>query len=464
VGTTPGAGFGQALVRVGDLDGDGHDDFAASAPAATTPTVYLNSARNGSLLGTLQPTTAGEFGAVLASGGDVDGDGVDDLLIGSPTPIAGGSGGFVELVSLGTGTLLRTHAALDVAALAFLGDLDGDGRDDYAVGIPGSSAAGPGPGRVDLRSGASGALLRTLWGSFAYHRLGAAIAGVGDVDGDGVGDLLVGAPGEPIAAYTTGAAYLVSGASGARLLRLTRPGSYYAVAYGHSVAGMGDYDGDGTPDVAVMHSQSWAGGAVKNFGWVHVWSGSDGSLLETMSTTGNSGPLADAGDVNLDGVDDLLVASAVTAADQRSVLLLGAAPETRPYCSAKKSSGGCTPTRQWTGTPSLSIGAELEVRATQLPPRSATALLWSRTEADKPFAGGTLCIARPWVIALAGSSAGGPAGCSGSLAFQFTRAYLTGQGLAPGTDVLVQAWVRDPGYAPPDALALTGGLRFTLWP
>jgi hypothetical protein len=464
VATTPGDGFGLALARVGDLDGDGHDDLAVGVPTGAAPRVELISSASGSLQATLLPAVAGEFGALLASGGDADGDGVRDLLVGSPTPLAGGAGGFVEVVSLAGGTTLRTHVALDVAALAFLGDVDGDGRDDYALGIPGSTVAGPGPGRVEVVSGSSGAILRTLSGSFPYHRLGAALAAVGDIDGDGVGDLLVGAPGEPIAAYTTGAAYVVSGASGARLQRLVRPGAYYPVGYGSSLAGVEDYDGDGVPDLAVMHASSWAGGVIKNFGQVHVWSGSDGALLETMSIWGNYGPLATAGDVNLDGVQDLLVASAVTAQDQQSVLLLGQAPPPATFCSPKPTSWGCLPGWVWRGASSLSIGDELTVRAVDLRPGSVAGLLWSRAPDSAPFAGGTLCIAQPFVRAHVAGSGGGTGLCSGSLAFTFARPYLAANALTAGDEVFVQAWVRDAGYAPPDALAMTDGLRFTLWP
>ncbi len=457
-GLVPGTGFALALARLDDLDGDGHDDLAIASPLPSGPTVSLRSGLTGAVIGAVIPSVAGEFGRVLASGGDVDGDGVNDLLIASPSPWGGGPGGFVEVVSPMTGASLRVHASGQVEALVFLGDVDGDGADDYAVGAP--DTAGLGIGMVEVFSGAGGGLLHFFSGASIHHVFGAALAGVGDVDGDGAGDLLVGAPGEQVAPYTTGAAYLYSGASGALLRHQTSPGTGQ-VMFGKSLAGAGDYDGDGVSDLAVMHSHSWVGGAIKNVGTVYVFSGATGAELERMPTWGQRGPMVSAGDVNLDGIEDLLLASPATASGLSSMLMLGGAPLPAFYCQP---SGTCLAQMIWPRSSSLSIGEQLTVRARDLMGQSTAILFWGRSEASTPFSGGTLCVAAPQVRTPAMNTGGSSGSCDGTLTYTFTRGYLAAKGLSAGTDLFMQVWVRDAGAPPPDDIGMTGGLRCTLWP
>lgn len=457
-GLVSGTGFALALARLDDLDGDGHDDLAIASPLQSAPMVSLRSGLTGAVIGVVFPSVVGEFGRVLASGGDVDGDGVDDLLIASPSPWGGGPGGYVEVVSPMTGVSLRVHISGQAEALAFLGDVDGDGMDDYAVGAPDTASAAV--GMVHVFSGGSGGLLYSHSGVSNYHQFGAALAGIGDVDGDGAGDLLVGAPGEQVAPYTTGAAYLYSGASGALIRHQVAPG-IGQVMFGKSLAGAGDYDGDGVSDLAVMHSSSWVGGVVKNVGNVYVFSGATGAELERMSTWGQRGPMVNAGDVNLDGIEDLLLASPATAPGLSSILMLGAAPLPAFYCQR---SGTCLAQMIWPQSSSLSIGEEPTVRAQDLMGQSTGILFWGLGEASTPFSGGTLCVAAPQVRTPAVNTGGSPGSCDGTLTYTFTRGYLAAKGLAAGTDLFMQVWVRDAGAAPPDDIGMTGGLRCTLWP
>jgi hypothetical protein len=181
-------------------------------------------------------------------------------------------------------------------AAGFLGDVDGDGVGDYAVG---AFDAAPG-GETYVWSGRTGALLYTLFAERAADEFGADLGPVGDLDGDGHADFFVVAPQAPQDQYLTndGRVYLVSGATGT-VLRYFDGTNFEGIRY---ACGMGDVDGDGVPDVAAYSFV---------YGHAHGYSGATGALLWTVHQAVNevfSGPLAGVGDVNGDGVPDLCLA------------------------------------------------------------------------------------------------------------------------------------------------------------
>jgi hypothetical protein len=127
-------------------------------------------------------------------------------------------------------------------------DVNGDGVRDCAVGATQEgSLFGPGTGYVQLRSGATGGLLRTLNGSIVGDRYGSSLAGIPDVDGDGAGDILVGADQSILGG--SGYAKLHSGATGVQLHLMDGQGANER--YGLVVAWMGDRDADGKQEFAV---------------------------------------------------------------------------------------------------------------------------------------------------------------------------------------------------------------------
>lgn len=133
------------------------------------------------------------------------------------------------------------------SSVAALGDVDGDGQDDVLVGAPGHD---DGRGRAWCYSGADGSILWTLTGFDTTYAMGRAVANAGDIDGDGMNDALVGAPG-----YNNerGLIRVVSGATGViiRSLYNNSAGSAAGDDFGYAVASSGDVNGDGTPDVLI---------------------------------------------------------------------------------------------------------------------------------------------------------------------------------------------------------------------
>jgi hypothetical protein len=196
-------------------------------------------------------------------------------------------------------------------ALAPLGDLDGDGASDFAVGMPGSDLAGPGFGGAVAVSGADGHALFAVHGAVSGGMFGFALGGGGDVDGDGVPDLIVGAPYD---SNMTGSVYVFSGANQALLH--TFSGSQPYDQFGCSVASAGDVDADGHADILVGAIQYQPFGTSP--GYAEVYSGADGTRLYHWS---GSGPgmqifgraVAGAGDVDGDGRDDLIVSASSEA-------------------------------------------------------------------------------------------------------------------------------------------------------
>ena len=233
-------GFGFAVAGLGDVDGDGHADFAIGSPSLSGEgpgEVRVYSGLDGGLRLTLTGLSPGDgFGAAVANAGFVDGDDVADLIVGTST------GAYARVYSGATGALLHHFDGAAPgygASVSGFGDIDGDGADDVTIGAPTFDT-------VDVMSGATGQLLRrfeTLGGSF-----GAALAPLGDVDGDGKPDLLVGSPDDTLLDREgCGSALVISGNTGAHLYKFA--GNNPAEHAGAALASLGDTDGDGLPEL-----------------------------------------------------------------------------------------------------------------------------------------------------------------------------------------------------------------------
>ncbi len=332
-GDSAGSTYGQVVAVAGLINGDSVPDLLVSAPRADVPSgfqiltdagrVTLYNGSTGAVLRTFQgSSTSARFGDSIASNADVTGDGIPDILIGAPHWDKTGTTnneGYANLYNGATGTLLMHHEGLKDGDLfgwsvALLGDLTGDGRSEYAIGAPAEDFLQLFPflifneaaGSVTVYNGSTHAVLYKEFGQ-DFQSLGTALCAVGDTDGDGVRELLVGAPGDGASGSGVGAAYLYEGAAGT-LVRVY-PGVNAGERFGTWLCKAGDIDKDGLPDVAIGGTEA---GVPSGGGFVRVFDGGDGSLVKQHDFFTGSGVSQHASfdgglDVNDDGWPDLLV-------------------------------------------------------------------------------------------------------------------------------------------------------------
>ncbi len=265
--------------------------------------------------------------AVVTSA-DLDGDGQDDLVVAAPDHDGGGSASGSLWVHAGPltsglvsdGIALTGGAAGDAAGSSLAtADLDDDGQPDLVVGAPTASPGGAEEGQVHLILGpitaASelGASDTLVTASTADSALGCALA-TGDVDGDGVADLLIGSWGESGESSAGGGAWLVLGPITAASYDDSSADAIYtgpeASGYAGQAVATGDWDGDGTDDLAIAaaYADSYAGRVYATTSGSGAISLTDADALHTGEATGDfAGSSLSAGDLDGDGIEDLVV-------------------------------------------------------------------------------------------------------------------------------------------------------------
>jgi hypothetical protein len=257
------------------------------------------------------------YGHAVVLLGDVDGDGLGDYALGDPYDNTNGvDAGLVELRSGADHSLIDTvygGAAGDLFgwALAGPGDVDGDGVPDWAASSPratGSLGVIEG-GRVVLHSGATSTALFTWRGTHQGHKLGEQLFAIDDLDGDGLDDILYDR--NDVLGSTPGLASVRSSATGAVIHELF--GNVNGEFFAGVIAPAGDMNADGLADIAVT-ALRWMG--VYFDERCQVYSGDDGTLLhdfgDVVPQSGPSAawtgpPIAPLGDVDGDGYGDLAV-------------------------------------------------------------------------------------------------------------------------------------------------------------
>ena len=224
-------------------------------------------------------------GWAVAGGGDFDGDGTPDFAVGSPCARASGESqaGRVRVFSGADGRkLLSLKGSKQTqrlgAALQFIGDVDGDDRDDLAVGSSGFDVPKEGigetaaAGKLEVFSSIDGNAIEalTVLGESPQENRGESVLALGDVDDDEEPDFLVGGGGSKVDGDERGEAFAISGLDGTTAF--TSPGERKFDRWSSTMARTGDVDGDGTDDVMVGSGAADADG-VPDTGMVKIVSG-----------------------------------------------------------------------------------------------------------------------------------------------------------------------------------------------
>ncbi len=356
LGDQAGGFFGAAVASAGDVNGDGYADliigawhYDAGQSDESAAFVFHGSgagvadADASEAAAQIESDEAGNGFIAVAGAGDVNADGYDDVIVGLPnyggtgdagaamvfhgsasgipsgSPIAGGYASWIP------GDQSGGQVGASVAAA---GDVSGDGYADVIVGAPRYDDPAADAGVAYVLLGGAGGIPSGAPSGTAYARLavgdasgllGGAVAGAGDVDGDGYDDVIVGA--SYFGASDKGAAFvwrggnpgIVDGDPSTANPRLNSASPHFLGSFGTAVAGAGDVNGDGYSDVIVgapdyVGVEGWDGAAFVFLGGPEGLASVPATRFDPEQSHAEFGSnVAAAGDVNGDGYDDVIV-------------------------------------------------------------------------------------------------------------------------------------------------------------
>jgi hypothetical protein len=317
--------FGDMVAPAGDVNGDGYSDFMVAGEGFSSGTGRVYVYLGGKTLSTPDITLTGQsgahgnFGLAAAAVGDVNGDGYGDVVIGAKN-FSNNVG--IAYLYLGGPNGLPTAPSVpimapDGAASAFAisvagaGDVNGDGYGDVVIG---ANNVGGGVGKAYLYLGGAAGLATTPSTTFtnpvmATASFGYAVAGGADVNGDGYADIVVTAPGANNAYTFHGAGGTGPAASATQLL--TNPaGAGMGGFFGRAAADVGDVNGDGYGDVVITDDtyNNFQGRAYLYLGGTFgLGSASSPPIAGPDAADSFGAGVAGAGDIDRDGLADFIV-------------------------------------------------------------------------------------------------------------------------------------------------------------
>lgn len=347
-----------SLGSVADFNGDGLAETLVGSfgSASTFGQVKVYDGVAGSVPSTTASITfdglyaLGRLGTTVSSAGDVDGDGYADALFGAP--YFAGNSGYV-LLFYGSATGLETSSPVELngfggegyfgSALDDAGDVDGDGYADFIVG-----ANGVGNGAAFIYAGGPrGEAMRQLGqfiGGPAVSRYASAVAGLGDVDGDGYADVAVTSPN---GTGSSGFVDIFLGGPGFATrapIRLLNPG-VGGSSFGMAVATIGDQNADGRPEIAIGAPQDVGGGKVYVYGWGPPGSAAPSTPSATIHSPSGAGgafgsAIAAMIDLDGNGYRDFVVGAPMVSSGRGRIHVYAGSVAGIPTTSTQQVTGG----------------------------------------------------------------------------------------------------------------------------